>query len=54
MLLQNSNDPHFNSLEILQDYLSKNYDVLSEKLIQILEHFELVTYTKLTPESVTL
>jgi len=51
MLLQNSNNLHFNPLELLQEYFAKNHDLLSEKLIQIIEHFDQVTYLELTVES---
>lgn len=51
MKSQNSPNPQFNYFEILQDYLAKNYDILSEKLIKVLAHFEQTTYLGLTPES---
>ena len=51
MHLQDSDNIHFNPLELLQNYLSKNYDLLSEQLIHILEHFDQVTYLELVSES---
>jgi hypothetical protein len=48
---QNSNDLQFNPTELLQTYFTQNYDLLSEKLIKIIEHFEQVTYVSLTAES---
>ncbi len=51
MQLQNSDNLHFNPLELLQDYLSKSYDILSEKLIHVLDYFDQVTYLELLPES---
>jgi hypothetical protein len=49
--IQNPNDLQFNSTELLQFYFTQNYDLLSEKLIKIIEHFEQVTYVSLTAES---
>ena len=51
MQLQNSGNLHFNPLELIEDYFSKSYDTLSEKLIHVLEHFDQVTYLELLPES---
>ncbi len=48
---QNSNDLQFNPTELLQVYFTQNYELLSEKLIKIIEHFEQVTYVSLTAES---
>jgi hypothetical protein len=48
---QNSNDLQFNPAELLQVYFNHNYDLLSEQLIKIIEHFEQVTYVSLTAES---
>jgi hypothetical protein len=49
--IQNPSDLQFNSTELLQFYFTQNYDLLSEKLIKIIEHFEQVTYVSLTAES---
>jgi len=51
MHLQNSNNIYFNPLELLQNHLSKNYDLLSEQLIHILNHFDQVIYLELVSES---
>jgi predicted O-linked N-acetylglucosamine transferase (SPINDLY family) len=51
MDVQNSVDIQFNPRELLQDYANNNYDLLSEKLLQILNYFDRVTYTELTDES---
>ncbi len=51
MQTQNVGDLQFNSQELLQDYLSQNYDQLSLKLIDILEYFEKTTYIELNVES---
>ena len=48
---QKSNDLQFNPTELLQVYFTQNYELLSEKLIKIIEHFEQVTYVSLTAES---
>ncbi|TYQ31005.1 hypothetical protein [Pseudanabaena sp. UWO310] len=48
---QNSANLSFNSLEILKDYLNQDYDLISEKLIYILEHFERTTYLELAPDA---
>ncbi|ELS34597.1 MULTISPECIES: hypothetical protein [Pseudanabaena] len=48
---QNSTNLSFNSLEILKDYLNQDYDLVSEKLIYILEHFERTTYLELAPDA---
>ncbi|MDX2256645.1 MAG: hypothetical protein NW214_14120 [Pseudanabaenaceae cyanobacterium bins.39] len=41
----------FDPQELLRDYLAQNYDALSQKLIDVLEHFEHSTYIEMTPES---
>jgi hypothetical protein len=51
MDVQNLVDIQFNPRELLQDYADNNYDLLSERLLQILSHFDRVTYTELTDES---
>lgn len=51
MQMQNVGDLQFNPQELLQQYLSQNHDQLSQKLISILEHFEMSTYLELKIES---
>ncbi|WP_310481343.1 hypothetical protein [Chamaesiphon sp. VAR_48_metabat_403] len=51
MGVQNSVDIQFNPRELLQDYADKNYDRLSDRLLQILSYFDRVTYVELTDES---
>jgi Glycosyl transferase family 41 len=41
----------FNPIELLQDYHDREYDRVSEQLLEILGHFDLVTYLELTIES---
>jgi Glycosyl transferase family 41 len=41
----------FNPLDLLEYYHSQNYDRVSEHLLEILGHFERVTYLELTTES---
>ena len=50
MDIVNSVDVQFNPRELLKDYADNNYDLLSEKLLQILNYFERVTYFELTEE----
>lgn len=51
MLSQTSDVINFNALELLQGYLSKNYDLVSQTLLNVLEHFDQVTYLELNTES---
>jgi Glycosyl transferase family 41 len=41
----------FNPIELLQDYHDREYDRVSEQLLEILRHFDRVTYLELTIES---
>ncbi len=50
MYIQDTNHLHFNPQELIQNYASQNYDVLSEQLIHILEHFEQVNYSEISDE----
>ncbi len=47
---QDTKGLHFNAQKLIQDYMSQNYDVLSEQLIHILEHFEQVNYLEISDE----
>ncbi|MBD0390762.1 MAG: hypothetical protein ICV54_30785, partial [Nostoc sp. C3-bin3] len=45
--MTNPDNPQINHTELLKLYLSQEYDQLSEKFIQVLEHFENKTYFNL-------
>lgn len=45
--MTNPNDPQINPREILTLYLNQQYDLLSETLIKVLEHFDNITYYQL-------
>ncbi|NUN64222.1 hypothetical protein HCU40_05540 [Pseudanabaena biceps] len=51
MISQTSDVINFNALELLQGYLSKNHDLVSQTLLDVLEHFDQVTYLELNTES---
>jgi len=51
MYSKSPDDLSFNSPDLLQNLLSKNYDLVSEQFIKVLEHFEQNTYLELTDDS---
>lgn len=51
MDVENSVDIQFNPIELIQIYTDRDYDLLSEKLLATLQHFDRITYLALTDES---
>lgn len=44
MNVENSVDIQFNPIELTQIYIDRDYDLLSEKLVDTLQYFDRVTY----------
>lgn len=48
--MTNIDNPQINPRELLELYLSQKFEQLSEKFIEVLEHFEKQTYLELEPD----
>jgi Glycosyl transferase family 41 len=50
MNIENSGDIQFNSIELIQIYIDRDYDLLSTKLLTTLQHFDRITYLELSDD----